>query len=114
MPEYGDEITVMYDEMHRDIRVTAWNQPLFDHEVTTKTNWQIDQSWEDETGPQEYRLNFLDKGGEGFESDTNMGIRRRLTMLQTTNESTTFLSLLLESIWMNPSIQFWSTEITIL
>ena len=107
-PEYGDEILVMYDDIHREIRATAWNQPLFDHEVTTKTNWQIDQSWEDETGPQEYRLNFSGQGWQkGFESEIQtweLG-EGDLTMLQTTNESTTLLTLLLESIWMNQSIQ---------
>jgi len=112
-PEYGDEILVMYNNIQREIRVTAWNQPLFDHEVTTKTNWQVDQSWEDETGPQEYRLNFSGQGWQkGYDSDIQtweLG-EGDLTMLQTTNESTTFLSLILESIWMNQSIQFGQLE----
>jgi len=102
--ELGDIITISVAVHSRTFTVGTWNQPLDDHEVTLSTEWSMDQQWTNEFGEQRYLLVF---DGEGWQSRTGdqldaweMG-SGQMIIIESTNESTTNTTLILDSIWRN-------------
>ncbi len=102
--ELGDIITISVVDQVRTFTVGTWNQPLDDHEVTLSTEWSMDQKWTNELGEQRYFLVF---DGEGWQSRTGdqldaweMG-SGEMVIVESTNESTTNTTLILDSIWRN-------------
>ncbi len=102
--ELGDIITITVADQSRTFTVGTWNQPLEDHEVTLSTEWIMDQQWDNEFGEQRYFLAF---DGEGWQSRTGdqldaweMG-SGQMVIIESTNESTTNTTLILDSIWRN-------------
>ena len=102
--ELGDIITISVADHSRTFTVGTWNQPLDDHEVTLSTEWSMDQQWINEFGEQRYLLVF---DGEGWQSRTGdqldaweMG-SGQMVIIESTNQSTTNTTLILDSIWRN-------------
>ena len=102
--EFGDVISISVADETRIFTVGTWNQPLDDHEVTLSTEWTMDQKWTNEFGEQRYLLVF---DGEGWQSRTGTQLEAwemgsgEMIIIESTNESTTNTTLLLESIWRN-------------
>lgn len=118
--EWGDEVTIgvevtgmdgaTLDEAltaSRTLTVGTWNQPMADHEVTTSTTWNLNQTYEDVNGTQVFDLSFI---GQGWQERVGMTLSSwelgngSLTSTEVTNESETTLNLALDSIWKNETI----------
>ncbi|MDP6863995.1 MAG: hypothetical protein QGG96_01110 [Candidatus Poseidoniaceae archaeon] len=105
--EYEDIITVTVGEFSRTITVGLWGQPLADHEVTTTTQWTMDQQWTNEFGPQKYILTFDGNGWQAREGNIleawEMG-DGALQITSNTDDGGIILNLILESVWKNETI----------
>ena len=92
----------------RSFIVGTWNQPMADHEVLLKTTWDLDQTYVTEDGEQGFSLDFDGQGWQMRQGNVlnswELG-NGNLTTLENTNESSTNLSLTLDSIWKNETIQ---------
>ena len=92
----------------RSFTVGTWNQPMADHEVLLKTTWDLDQTYTTEDGEQGFSLDF---DGQGWQMRQGNVLNSwelgsgNLTTLENTNESSTNLSLTLDSIWKNETVQ---------
>ena len=119
--EWGDEITVSVSitswngnalqqplESDRSFTVGTWNQPMADHEVLLKTGWDLDQTYFNEEGEQGFALNFNGQGWQLREGNVlnswELG-NGTLTTLENTEDGATNLTLNLESIWKNETVQ---------
>ena len=95
-------------ESSRSFTVGTWNQPMADHEVLLKTSWDLNQTYMTEQGEQGFALDFNGQGWQMRQGDVlnswELG-SGNLTTLENTNDSSTELSLLLDSIWKNETIQ---------
>ena len=86
----------------RTVVVTRWNQPLADHEVTISTEWQVDQTYDDENGTQSSILLF---DGRGWQQRVGNVLQAHelgngsIQIIESTGESSTNLSLLLSYVW---------------
>jgi len=104
--EPGDIITITVADHSRTFTVGTWNQPLDDHEVTLSTEWSMDQQWTNEFGEQRYLLVFEGDGWQSRAGDQldawEMG-SGQMIIIESTNESTTNTTLILDSIWRNES-----------
>jgi len=104
------EISVSLNESEitsRTIVVTRWNQPLADHEVTISTEWQVDQTYDDDNGTQSYVILFDGRGWQqrvGNVLQTHELGNGTFQIIETTDESITNLSLLLSHVWRNETI----------
>jgi len=91
----------------RQFDVGTWNQPMDDHEVMLSTSWDLDQSYENEEGEQGFLLNFEGQGWQKREGQIlnswELGNGSLIT-IESTNDSTNNLSLILDSIWKNETI----------
>ena len=104
------EISVKLNETEiesRTIVVTRWNQPLADHEVTISTEWQVDQTYDDDNGTQSYVLFF---NGRGWQQRIGNVLQSHelgngsLQIIESSPESSTNLSLLLSNVWRNETV----------
>ena len=119
--QWGDEITLTVTvngwngnelseplETIRSFTVGTWNQPMADHEVLLKTSWDLNQTYMTQEGEQGFALDFNGQGWQMRQGDVlnswELG-SGNLTTLENTNDSSTELSLSLDSIWKNETIQ---------
>jgi len=92
----------------RSFTVGTWNQPMADHEVLLKTTWDLDQTYMTEDGEQGFSLDF---DGQGWQMRHGTVLNSwelgngNLTTLENTEDSSTNLTLSLDSIWKNETIQ---------
>jgi len=117
--QWGDEVTITVDinavdgvpispvSATRVMDIGTWNQPMDDHEIMLSTVWDLDQSYDNEEGEQGFFLNFEGQGWQKREGEIlnswELGNGSFIT-LESTNGSTSNLSLVLESIWKNETI----------
>jgi len=118
---WGDEVTVTVSilswdgtalteplETVRSFTVGTWNQPMADHEVLLKTSWDLDQMYMTEDGEQGFSLAF---NGQGWQMREGVVLNSwelgngTLTTLENTEDSSTNLTLNLDSIWKNETVQ---------
>ena len=118
--QWGDEITLEIDitgwngeallepvHASRSLTVGTWNQPMADHEVTTSTTWNLNQTFADQNGTQTFALSFV---GQGWQERIGLALNSWelgsgvLQSTEITNESETNLNLILDSIWKNETI----------
>ncbi len=119
--QWGDEITISVTinswngdtltepiETLRTFTVGTWNQPMADHEVLLKTSWDLNQTYSTDEGEQGFALDF---NGQGWQMRQGNVLNSwelgsgNLTTLENTNDGSTELSLVLDSIWKNETIQ---------
>ena len=95
-----------WPQVERTVQVGRWNQPLADHEITTSSNWTLDQTTVTDGAPQRFLLEFEGNGwqervGEQLEAwELGDG---RLVLLETADNSTIDLDLVLDRVWRNES-----------
>ena len=95
-----------WPQVERTVQVGRWNQPLADHEITTSSNWTLDQTTLTDGAPQRFLLEFEGNGwqervGEQLEAwELGDG---RLVLLETADNSTIDLDLVLDRVWRNES-----------
>ena len=92
----------------RNIEIGTWNQPMDNHEIMLETSWQLDQSYLNEDGEQGFHLDFYGQGWQQRISDTvdswELG-SGNISILETNDYNSSNLSLVLDTIWKNESIQ---------
>ena len=93
--------------VERTFIVGSWNQPMADHEVTTTTEWSLEQDYQTSEGNQSFVLVFEGNGwqqriGEVLNS-YELG-NGTLTTSEITKNTTTELSLDFESFWKNETV----------
>ena len=99
-----DGAPVDWPTVERTVQVGRWNQPLADHEITTSSNWTLDQSTVSDGAPQRF---FLEFDGHGWQERVGETLTAwelgdgRLVMLETTDDSTIDLNLILDRVWRN-------------
>tara|TARA_B100000575_G_scaffold71816_1_gene55863 strand:- start:104 stop:3199 length:3096 start_codon:yes stop_codon:yes gene_type:complete len=92
----------------REFLVGTWNQPMADHEIMLETTWLLDQFYNTTEGPQGFNLNFE---GQGWQQRVGNLVESwelgngSVVFIESTEESTSNLSLELQSIWKNETIQ---------
>ena len=118
---WGDEILISvsitnYDGQEliqpvvatRGIEIGTWNQPMDNHEIMLETTWRLDQSYFNEDGEQGFYLDFLGQGWQQRIDNTvsswELG-EGNITILESNDNGSTNLSLVLNSIWKNETIQ---------
>ena len=101
-----DGAPVDWPTVERTVQVGRWNQPLADHEITTSSNWTLDQSTVADGAPQRF---FLEFDGHGWQERVGETLTAwelgdgRLVMLETADDSTIDLDLVLDRVWRNES-----------
>ena len=101
-----DGVPVDWPTVERTVQVGRWNQPLADHEITTSSNWTLDQSTVNDGAPQRF---FLEFDGHGWQERVGESLTAwelgdgRLVMLETADNSTIDLDLVLDRVWRNES-----------
>ena len=93
--------------VERTFTVGSWNQPMADHEVTTTTEWSLEQDYQTSEGNQSFVLLFEGNGwqqriGEVLNS-YELGNGTLLTS-EVTNNTTTQLSLDFDAFWKNETV----------
>lgn len=92
----------------RQFEVGTWNQPMDDHEIMLQTTWMLDQSYTNEEGEQGF---YLDFAGQGWQERTGNLVNSwelgegNISFLESTGNDSTNLSLVLNSIWKNETIE---------
>ncbi len=119
--DWNDVVTVSvsithYDEqelnepmiVEREFEVGTWNQPMDDHEIMLETTWLLDQIYNTSEGPQGFQLNFTGQGWQQRIGDTieswELG-NGSVSFIESTDLGSNNLSLELQSIWKNETIQ---------
>ena len=119
--DWNDVVTVSvsithYDEqeldepmiVEREFEVGTWNQPMDDHEIMLETTWLLDQIYNNSEGPQGFQLNFTGQGWQQRIGDTieswELG-NGSVSFIESTDLGSNNLSLDLQSIWKNETIQ---------
>tara|TARA_B100001540_G_scaffold260789_1_gene239586 strand:+ start:2401 stop:5448 length:3048 start_codon:yes stop_codon:yes gene_type:complete len=94
--------------VEREFEVGTWNQPMDDHEIMLETTWLLDQIYNTSEGPQGFQLNFTGQGWQQRISDTieswELG-NGSISFIESTDSGSNNLSLDLQSIWKNETIQ---------
>ena len=94
--------------VEREFEVGTWNQPMDDHEIMLETTWLLDQIYNNSEGPQGFQLNFTGQGWQQRIGDTieswELG-NGSVSFLESTDLGSNNLSLDLQSIWKNETIQ---------
>ncbi|MED6338173.1 MAG: hypothetical protein VYC12_04015 [Candidatus Thermoplasmatota archaeon] len=94
--------------VEREFEVGTWNQPMDDHEIMLETTWLLDQIYNTSEGPQGFNLNFTGQGWQQRIGDTieswELG-NGSISFLESTDLGSNNLSLDLQSIWKNETIQ---------
>ena len=95
-----------WPQVERTVQVGRWNQPLADHEITTSSNWTLDQTTLTDGAPQRFMLEF---DGNGWQERVGDQLEAwelgdgRLVLLETADNSTIDLDLVLDRVWRNES-----------
>ena len=93
---------------HREFEIGTWNQPMDDHEIMLETTWLLDQTYNNSDGQQGFNLDFAGQGWQQRTGDTveswELG-NGSVLFLETTEMGSNNLSLDLQSIWKNETIQ---------
>jgi len=119
--EWGDSVSITvsitnYDGQElmdavsttREFEVGTWNQPMDDHEIMLGTTWLLDQNYINDEGEQGFHLDFT---GQGWQQRIGPVVNSwelgegNISFLESTENSTTNLSLILTSIWKNETIE---------
>ena len=91
----------------RTFTVGTWNQPMADHEILLSTEWELNQSYASGEGEQGFYLQFEGQGWQMREGTVlnswELG-SGTLSTIENTNDSSTNLTLNLDSIWKNETI----------
>ena len=94
-------------ETVRSFVVGLWNQPMDDHEVLLSTTWGLDQSYQTETGDQNFSLSFTGQGWQERMGDTlsswELG-NGTFTTVESTADGVTELDLVLTQLWKNETV----------
>ena len=94
--------------VEREFEVGTWNQPMDDHEIMLETTWLLDQIYNTSEGPQGFQLNFTGQGWQQRIGDTieswELG-NGSVSFIESTEFGSNDLSLNLQSIWKNETIQ---------
>ena len=94
--------------VEREFEVGTWNQPMDDHEIMLETTWLLDQIYNNSEGPEGFQLNFTGQGWQQRIGDTieswELG-NGSVSFLESTDLGSNNLSLDLQSIWKNETIQ---------
>ena len=94
--------------VEREFEVGTWNQPMDDHEIMLETTWLLDQIYNTSEGPQGFNLNFTGQGWQQRIGDTieswELG-NGSISFIESTDLGSNNLSLDLQSIWKNETIQ---------
>jgi len=99
-----DGAPVDWPPVERTVQVGRWNQPLADHEITTSSNWTLDQTTVTDGAPQRF---FLEFSGHGWQERVGEVLEAwelgdgRLLLLETADNSTIDLDLVLDRVWRN-------------
>ena len=94
--------------VERDFEIGTWNQPMDDHEIMLETTWDLDQTFNTSLGPQGFELDFV---GQGWQQRTGNTVESwelgngTVSFLETTEVGSNNLSLELQSIWKNETIE---------
>ena len=94
--------------VERDFEIGTWNQPMDDHEIMLETTWDLDQTFNTSLGPQGFELDFV---GQGWQQRTGNIVESwelgngTVSFLETTEVGSNNLSLELQSIWKNETIE---------
>jgi hypothetical protein len=119
--EWNDEITVDVTvqgwngdsletplQSTRTFTVGTWNQPMADHEILLSTEWELNQSYSTDEGEQGFYLHFNGQGWQMREGTVlnswELG-NGTLSTVENSNDSSTNLTLNLESIWKNETVE---------
>ena len=111
MPEFGDvidlEVSINGTVLeHRIVDVTAWNQPVADHEITIDTTWSLAQGYVDGNGTQSYDLDFTGRGWQrrvGSALEANELGHGTLVLVEYSEAGRIELDLDLTRVWRNLS-----------
>ena len=91
----------------RTFTVGQWNQPMDDHEVLLSTSWALNQNYSTDLGEQAFDLSFTGQGWQERVGDTlsswELG-NGTFRTLETTEDGTTELDLVLTQLWKNETI----------
>jgi len=111
---FGDEVIIeVYDNLtdsllsSRSVRVTLWNQPIADHEITVTTDWSLRHQIENQTS-EEYLLEFTGQGwqqrSDGLLIHDELGTGT-LTIDEVSEDGSNILIVLdLNRIWLNETM----------
>ena len=104
-PEFGDKILVDFSSTEsvcsRSVKVTNWNQPIDDHEITRETLWSLEGDESDEQSIEFEGRGWQKRTGQVLESnELGNGSLRMNTM---NGENGVILDLDLDRIWLNES-----------
>ena len=119
--EWGDLVSVAVTITHyagqelvdsmlveRDFEIGTWNQPMDDHEIMLETTWNLDQVFNTSLGPQGFELDFIGQGWQQRVGNTveswELG-NGSVMFVETTDVGSNNLSLELQSIWKNETIE---------
>ena len=91
----------------RTFTVGQWNQPMDDHEVLLSTSWALNQNYSTDLGEQAFDLSFTGQGWQERVGDTlsswELG-NGTFRTLETTEDGTTELDLVLTQLWKNETV----------
>lgn len=119
--EWGDIVSVAITITHysgqelvdsilveRTFEIGTWNQPMDDHEIMLETTWDLDQTFNNSYGPQGFELDFIGQGWQQRIGNTveswELG-NGSVLFIESTDIGSNNLSLDLESIWKNETIE---------
>ncbi len=93
----------------RTIKVTIWNEPLSDHEITRVTNWNLIQNSINFTASESWNLTFIGQGWQQRTGDileSNELGSGTLSIEESTEGGTGTVAILLwlDTVWLNETV----------
>lgn len=102
-----DGMTGLNVVAQRTFTVGQWNQPMDDHEVLLSTSWALNQNYSTDLGEQAFDLSFTGQGWQERVGNTlsswELG-NGTFRTLETTEDGTTELDLVLTQLWKNETV----------
>ena len=102
-PYFKDEIQISVETLEascfRDIRVTNWNQPISDHEITTNRTWS--NSLSDFNQNSSTNLSFEGRGWQQRSGQTLISNELGSGNFEITNSGDIDIELDLDKVWLN-------------
>ena len=102
-PMFGDEIEINLETLeascYRDIRVTNWNQPISDHEITTNRTWSNSMSGSDSSSSS--NLFFEGRGWQQRIGQTLISNELGSGNFELDNFENLDIELDLDKVWLN-------------
>ena len=102
-PMFEDEIEISIETLeascYRDIRVTNWNQPISDHEITTNRTWSNNQSGSEDMGSS--NLFFEGRGWQQRIGQTLISNELGSGNFELNNFEEMNIELDLDKVWLN-------------